>query len=115
MNNLNDITNTYYEYISKVSQGCVVIANLFRETQINEGISNLLNFIEGFEGLVKIEQFMTENGYFINSRLAEANEFLNEITEALEVQDYTLIADLFEYEIVPLFSSASEWIFIKNK
>jgi len=115
MENTKDIINSYYDYVSKVSQGCLAISNLFRQEQINEGISNVLNFIEGLEWLTNIEQFMIKQDFSINSRLVEANEHLKEINEALEVKDFTLIADLFEYELSPLFGSASEWVFIKNK
>lgn len=114
MQNIDEIKNTYYEYISKIADGCSHIAGAIRNDRIHEGISSLLDLVEGLAWLTTVEEHLSEQGYTNNSRLQEANDYLNEINEGLEIKDYTLVADIFEYELVPLFSSASEWIFSKE-
>lgn len=111
MDQIQDIKQSYYEYISKVGEGCLTIANLIRTGKHQDAFASILDFTEGIEWLLMVEQALHNQGYAINSRIAEANEFLQEINSAFENQDFVTIGDLFEYEIHPLFSSASEWIF----
>lgn len=106
-----EMKNTYYEYISKVGEGCQTISNNLRTGKLADAFQSIANFAEGLEWLLKVEEILANEGFHINSRILEATEFMTEINSAIEEQDFTLIADLFEYEIKPIFDSASEWIF----
>lgn len=110
-----ELKHNYYEYVSKISEGCLVITENLRKGHLEQAFLSIINFSEGIEWLMAAEQILKEQNLVINSRISEANDFLNEINQALEVQDFILVADLFEYEISPLFSSASEWIFMAVK
>lgn len=114
MEQLQEIKDSYYAYVSKVGDGCLTIANLFRQGKAQNAFESIVAFAEGIEWLVAAESALANEGFTINSRIIEANEFLIEINEALENQDLVTVADLFEYEIHPLFSSASEWLFTKK-
>lgn len=109
-----EIKNTYYEYVSKVGAGCQYISNVLRKENYEDAFQSIIDFSEGVEWLVSVEEMMDEQGWIINSRVNEAKEFLIEINTAIENQDFILVADLFEYEIQPIFSSASEWIFVQE-
>lgn len=109
-----EIKDTYYEYISKVSTGCQYISDVLRREEYEEAFQSIINFSEGIEWLVLVEEKMAEHGLKINSRIYEAKEFITEINLAIENQDFTLVADLFEYEIKPIFESASEWVFTQE-
>lgn len=112
-NLLLETKQSYYEYIRKINTGCIYIANELRIGNINEALSTVVNLAEGLQWLLSVEELMKKNEYIIKSRISEVNEYLNEINEALGNNDYVQVADLFEYEIQPIFSSASEWIFEK--
>lgn len=112
-NLLVETRESYYEYISKVETGCLTIANQLRIGNMNEAFSGIMNLAEGIQWLLSVEQLMLANNYKIKSRINEANDYLKDINEALENEDYVQVADLFEYEIHEIFSSASEWIFEK--
>lgn len=110
---LQETKESYYTYIANISEGSKAIANELRINNFETAFHKIANFAEGLEWLVKVEEIMVANGYSITSRITKANEFLNEINNALSESDFVTVADIFEYEIAPLFSSASEWIFEK--
>lgn len=114
MEQLQDLKDTYYEYIGKVGSGCLTVANLIRAGHYQDAFQGIIDFAEGMQWAITVEASLQEQGYVINSRIAEASELLTDVNEALETQDMITVADLFEYEIHPLFSSASEWIFTKQ-
>ena len=108
---VKDTQQTYYEYVSKIEQGCIQIATDLRVGNNDAAFKEIINLTEGFGWLLDVEAHMLENSYKVNSRLAEALDFLNEASDALEGGDTVTVADLFEYELAPLFSSATEWTF----
>lgn len=108
---MEEIKNTYYEYVSNVSEGCQQISKGLRNNEMEAAFQSIANFAEGLEWLLKVEEVLANEGFQINSRISEVTEFMTDINAAIEEQDFTLIADLFEYEIKPVFTSASEWVF----
>lgn len=110
---MQETQKTYYEYVLRIEQGCQQIANMFRIGQQAEALQTIIDLSEGMGWLVAVEQHMAEQNYKINSQTKDALEMLNEVNEALEIGDFVTVADLFEYEIAPMFASASEWIFEK--
>lgn len=112
---IEEVKTSYYEYISKISEGCQIISNELRNNELESSFHSIANFAEGLQWLLQVEEALMNQGYEIKSRIAEAAEFMNEINDAIEQQDFTSVADLFEYEIKPIFSSASEWIFTEKK
>ncbi|MER2108710.1 MAG: hypothetical protein ABS949_17425 [Solibacillus sp.] len=111
MEQIEELKSSYYEYVNKIADGCQMIAKLIRKGEYEQAFNAVVDFAEGIEWLLTVEKSLEGQGQQINSRLNEANDFLLEINTAFEQQDIVTIADLFEYEIQPLFSSASEWIF----
>lgn len=111
---IEEIKQSYYEYVIKISPGCEIIANQLRTGKVQEALQYILQFSEGLSWLLTVEEKLKEFQYIINSRISEAKDYLQEINEALEQSDFITVADLFEYEIQPLFESASEWVFVKQ-
>ncbi|AWE06389.1 hypothetical protein DCE79_02870 [Lysinibacillus sp. 2017] len=108
---ITDTKESYYLYASGIAQGCNQIANDLRTGQIENALNSIANLAEGIEWLLNVEQILAQHNLKIRSRIMEANEFLMEVNDALIQNDTITVADLFEYEIQPLFDSASEWAF----
>lgn len=108
---IDELKSSYYEYIANVPQGLQIIANLLTNNEIAKAIENIVNLAEGLEFLLQIEQVLLKEGLVINSQINEANFIFNEMNESLINNDYILLKDLIEYELITLFSSASEWTF----
>ncbi|WP_249073448.1 hypothetical protein [Lysinibacillus sp. BPa_S21] len=107
---INDIKQSYFDYISKVTNGCKDIAFKIRSSNTAEAILYIEQFAEGLQWLLDVEKKFTEIGYTVKSRIHEASIYFNDINEALENKDYVMLADIFEYELPNVFDSASEWV-----
>lgn len=110
-NTIQELKNSYYDYVIKIANGCQYIANQLRLGKATGALEGIVDLSEGLEALLKIEGFLTEQHWTVKSRLEEANAYLVEINSALIDGDYVTVADIFEYEIQPIFDSASEWVF----
>lgn len=108
---INELKESYYEYIAKVPQGLQTIVNLLVNNEMEQAFISIANLAEGLEFLLKVEQALKEQNLQINSRIEEVVEIYNDLNNSLVNEDYILLKDLVEYELIPVFSSASEWTF----
>lgn len=114
MTNLIEETQaSYYEYINKINKGSLYISNKIREGNISKAVTSIIDFSEGLTWLLQVEESMKESSYEIPSVTNEVAEYLKEVNEALSRKDYIFVADLFEYEISPIFEKAEDWKFKK--
>lgn len=105
MNEINyqEIIETFNEYILKVEQGCLYIANELREGH-REALQEVANFSEGIEWLIVMSRELKKENIttFLEEQLSN---YLKEINQALQQDDLYLVADLFEYELAEYFKN----------
>ncbi len=94
---------TYYEYVENLIEGCQKISDELRTENESEAFKNIGYFAEGIDWMIQVEKAMKNNGFTITSNLNKIRPFLIEINVAMEKKDYVYVADLFEYELQPLF------------
>lgn len=94
---------TYNEYLKNLPNGCLVVADQIRKNNISDALTNILHFSEGVTWLTQVAQTLNEQGVAVSLDIEPIEEYLNEVNDALTIQDYTLVADLFEYEFAPFF------------
>lgn len=104
---------SYNDYLVKLPAGCILIAEKLRDGQVSVALTQIKNFSEGLVWLVDAGSLLKENDIDVVLSIEHVHEFLNEINGALEMQDYNLVADLFEYELVDFFKN-SKWIIISQ-
>ena len=107
MNELNEVVESYNEYLSNVGRGIAYISDCLREDKVSEGLLAIQDFSEGILWLSNASELMKKNGVLAELGINQLQEFLIEINDGLEKQDYILVADLFEYEIAPFFEQVS--------
>ncbi|MGE8033502.1 hypothetical protein [Lysinibacillus sp. NPDC093692] len=107
MSEVMEVVNSYNEYILKVSSGSIQIAEHLRKDEVPEAMQMILQFSEGMGWLVEASDLLSKNKVTVNLPVEQIHEFLNEINSGLELQDYVLVADMFEYEIAPFFEQLS--------
>jgi len=108
MNNvITDVKKSYNEYLVKIPHYCQVIADLLRTTQEKESLKLILQFSEGVDWLIEVNVSLNKNGINSTLEIEKIHEFLSEINYGLEIRDFILVADIFEYEIKPFFESCS--------
>jgi hypothetical protein len=107
-NLIYETQDSFYQYIERVAVGAQMIADYLREDKVGEAMQLIAQFSEGVTWLTQVIVLMREHKYHINIDPSQINEFLLEINDGLERQDYVIVADMFEYEIKPFFEEAAK-------
>jgi hypothetical protein len=103
MNNKYDLLNSTGKYITRLKDGILKCSKHFQSGQINEGAESVLSIIEGLQWLIDAVT-LTVDIQKEPIYSSEINEMLNEIVKAFQNEDYILVGDLFEYEIIPVLN-----------
>ncbi|MFB7160416.1 hypothetical protein [Lysinibacillus sp. NPDC056232] len=68
-------------------------------------LQDAMNMIDSLaEGLIwmsEVKRLLTQQGVLVKFDEQQIEEFLIEINNGIEINDYVLVADMFEYEISP--------------
>ncbi len=104
------IAREMYKVTQMMSHGGKEVARLFRQAEDAEALElfqDLLDVTRDFMGMISVlrsEFSLTQNKEFTStSELLSA--LLVEMTEVLENEDWVLLADLLEYEFIPVCES----------
>lgn len=100
---MNDIIEVYNNYLENVPKGTVRIAEQLREDNMQEAFIAIKDFSEGVLWLSQASDLLKQNGAHVKLDILKIQDFLVEVNEGLEKQDYVIVADMFEYEIAPFF------------
>lgn len=99
---------SYCEYMAKMPNGCQQIADFLREDRLAEAGQIIAQFTEGLNWLVDMNKLLNAHNAVVPLQEEQIAEFLNEINNGLEIQDFVIVADMFEYEIKPFFEQQLE-------
>lgn len=108
MQELNEVIDTYNEYKYKLPSGLSKVVEQLRNENFSEALLNIKNFSEGIIWLSQAGSLINQNKGYASINVNKITEFLLEINEGLERQDYVLVADIFEYEIIPFCEALEE-------
>lgn len=98
-----EILDEYFKYVAKIPAGLQFIADNLRTDNIPTALNEILNFSEGITWINQMEEVLVEQGVNSNLNKHQLENYLNLINEGLEKQDFVLVADIFEYEMLPYF------------
>lgn len=88
------------EYLDRFIPGVEDTIKLLRMSDDSKALENLDMIFEGIDWLTEAYMLTADvSGELLDIR--SFNAILKEIAETLENQDYILLADLLEYELVP--------------
>ncbi|MEK5334327.1 hypothetical protein [Lysinibacillus sp. FSL W8-0992] len=98
---------SYNDYLAKLVKGCDDIVGNIQSNNLQQALQLILQFSEGATWLVDINQKLSTLG--INNELKHESiqEYFSQINTGLEIQDFVLVSDMFEYEIKPFFESCT--------
>ncbi len=102
-NEVTELIESFNAYILKIAPGCVAIAELLRSDEIQTALQTILQFSEGMSWLIQSVELLKENDVFVSLDIKKIHDYLMEVNNGLEIHDYVLVADMFEYEIAPFF------------
>lgn len=112
--NINELKESYYEYAVKIPQGLEIIITLIAKNELEQAFQSIANLGEGLESLLMIEKALLKENLKVNSTIGEAVAIFKQINESLETQSLDQLHSIIKYQLIPLFSSSSEWTF-ENK
>ncbi len=98
-----EIVDEYFKYVAKIPDGLQYIADNLRIDNLPNALNEILNFSEGISWIKQMEEVLVEQGVKTNINKNQLENYLNLINEGLEKQDFVLVADIFEYELLPYF------------
>ncbi|MGE7927672.1 hypothetical protein [Lysinibacillus xylanilyticus] len=98
-----EIVDEYYKYVAKIPAGLQYIADNLRADNVPKALNEILNFSEGITWIKQMEEILIDQGVNTNLNKHQLEDYLNLINEGLEKQDFVLVADIFEYEVMPYF------------
>lgn len=95
---------TANEYMNNLKNGINSIVEKFQSGNESEALDILPLVIDGMQWMSQVI-LLTRDVQKKNLNFVEFNEKLEEIVEAIQNEDYILVGDLFEYEILPLLEN----------
>ena len=102
-----NIARELYKVTQIMADGSRQVAQLFRQSDNDEALElfqDLLDVTRDFismVGVLRSEFVLTEDKDFSNN-VELVSSLLGEMTEVLESEDWVLLADLLEYELIPV-------------
>lgn len=92
---------TAVEYIDNLKNGIGDLVVYINQDNYQSGITLVPQIVDGIDWLVQVIS-LTNDLHKGKVCVGNINENLEQIIEAIENEDYTLIGDLFNYEILPI-------------
>lgn len=96
-----EILNTADDYIENIKIGIEELVSKINSGEENNGLKLISPVIDGVEWLINAIN-LTKDFHKGKISIKNTNDILAEMIEALENQDYVLIGDLFQYELLPI-------------
>lgn len=104
-----EVLQTANDYMNNLKDGIVNLANMIQEGKEQEAITIIPQIVDGIEWVVQVIT-LTKEVQKNEIGVEALNDQLQEIIEALENEDYILVGDLFNYEILPILEDIHEGI-----
>ena len=104
-----EVLQTANDYMNNLKDGIVNLANMIQEGKEQEAITIIPQVVDGIEWIVQVIT-LTKEVQKNEIGVEALNDQLQEIIEALENEDYILVGDLFNYEILPILEDIHEGI-----
>lgn len=99
----DEVILSYNNYLSNIPTGLKNLIEYFRNEQIEQALEQISFFSEGVSWLLEVKDKLEKQNIFVDLEINKIIEFFDEINDGLKNKDYLLVADLFEYEILPFF------------
>lgn len=113
-NIVNETIESLRDYIPKLISAGQELVNNLQSGNEAKAFSAMPQIIEGLEWAFQAVEGIKKLGKAREIELTDVNSKFNEVINALEVKDYVLLADLFEYEIIPILENWLENINIEQ-
>ncbi len=104
---IRETLDTLLEYIPRLQEVSGTITRTLQSSEPALGLQQLPQVFEGIEWVIAAIQGLKKNGFLLEIEIVQANDYFIEMENAIKKNDYVLLADLLEYEILPILE---EWL-----
>lgn len=101
--NKEELMFEYQQYINKLPNGLKEIVENIKDENYSMISNQIALFSEGLEWLNASKQYLLTENINIKFSLEAINEYLGTLVEAIEKQDYIMVSDIVQYELIPYF------------
>ena len=102
------------DYLDKLIPGIEKVVPTIRDFRLDECGNDLADIFDGINWLTQVIA-LTKEIQKEEIDATEINDFMEEMAEGFEDEDYILMADLFEYEVLPILNNWNEVIKASTK
>ncbi len=104
-----EILESIREYLPKLISGIESAVDSLRSQEIRKALEIFPLIMEGLDWVIKA--FYNISEYIDNSVLDKSRlvDLTKELLEALENEDYVLLADMFEYEVLEILTTMKDY------
>ncbi|KEH94444.1 hypothetical protein [Clostridium massiliodielmoense] len=102
-----EVIITANEYLNNLEEGIHKVVEAFQQEDEKKGCSLIPLVAEGINWIIDVVN-LTKDIQKENIDISQIDEKLEEIVEAIESEDYILVGDLFEYEVLPIIKDIHE-------
>ncbi len=102
-----DISLEMYKVTKMMGNGAKEVARLFRQAEDAEALElfqDVLDVTRDFMGMINVlsSEFGVSKGEEFNNSTEQLTTLLGEMSEVMENEDWVLLADLLEFEFIPV-------------
>ena len=101
--NKEELVNDYTNYILNLPEGLKQIINSIEENEYDKLVNQLALFSEGIEWLHSVTRYLQHENLKFN--IQDIADFLTIVVDSAEKQDYIMLSDIIEYELIPYFEN----------
>ena len=108
-----DVTSELYKVITLMTVGARRVAQELRQAEVANGLEvfqDVIDVTRNFLGTVAVlrSEFSVERDAELLDMTEKLGELITEMSEVLEMEDWMLLADLAEYEFLPICEAWTE-------
>lgn len=107
MNEQIEALITANDYLNNLECGIKQLVKAFEEQDDNKGCSLIPLIADGIKWVIDVVE-LTRNSQPNPVDVSMIDEKLDEVVDAIENEDYILVGDLFNYEILPIIEGIHE-------
>ena len=104
-----EVLGSANEYLFNLKSGINTVVKLINEEKESEGLRIIPDVADGIAWILDVTR-LTKDIIGEVEGFSGIDDFLSEIVEALENEDYILVSDLFNYEILPILENLHQSI-----
>lgn len=96
-----EVITSGYEYLGRLVNGIEQIVEFLRAGEVKRASDLISELIEGLAWLIDA-LVLTQDIQVERIDISVCRELLERVVESFKNQDYVLLSDLFDYELIPL-------------